>query len=276
MKAKGLKEKIRNGEVVLGFEQFIPSPTVTEIAGLAGFDWVWLCIEHGTAGLGTDLENLIRAANAVDTVPIVRITDIEHSIITRCLDMGAKGLMIPRIKTRADLERAIESATYRGTRSMCPSGRAYWYGAERTPPSEVDAQIVIIAIMEDKEAFDNLDDILQVPGLDCAFFGPGDLSLSLGLNQKVRQGDKEALETIESYRKHLVTACRSRGIPTGDSAQSPEHAIRLIEEGVTVLSGLGPDTRWFYSFLKDFTTPIKQYKRRAVGVAVSKGSPVPT
>lgn len=261
MKASAFKEKMWNGEVVLGFEQFSPSPTVTEIAGLAGFDWVWLCIEHGTAGLGTDLENLIRAAVAVDTVPIVRITDNEHFIITKCLDTGAKGIMVPRIKTRADLERAIESAKYSGTRSMCPSGRAYWYGSERIAASEVDAQTIVIAIMEDKEAFDNLDEILQVPGLDCAFFGPGDLSLSLGLHEKVRQGDKEALAIIESYRKRLVAACRRRGIPTGDSAQSPDHAIRLIEEGVTVLSGLGPDTRWFYSFLKDFTTPIKQYAR---------------
>ena len=271
MKAKEFKEKMWNREVVLGFEQFIPSPNITEIAGLAGFDWVWLCIEHGTGGLGTDLENMIRAANAVDVVPIVRVTDNEHFIIMKALEMGAKGVMVPRIKTRAEMERAVESATLQGTRGMCPVSRAYWYGAEPMTMDEMDAQTIVIAIIEEKEAFDNLDDILQVKGLDCAFFGPGDLSVSLGLHTKVRAGDQEALDTIESYRQRLITACRLHGVPMGASPATPQDALRLIDEGMTVLSGLSPDTGWLFRVLKEFTAPVKEY---AAG-RMLKGSTAP-
>ena len=90
MKARELRQRVRNHEMVLGFQQFTPSPTITEIAGLSGFDFAWLCLEHGSTGLGTDLEHLIRACNAADMVPIVRITDIEHHIIQKSVEMGAK------------------------------------------------------------------------------------------------------------------------------------------------------------------------------------------
>ncbi|MBI4233897.1 MAG: hypothetical protein HY686_05590 [Chloroflexi bacterium] len=265
MKARELKEKMWDKEVVLGFQQFTPSPTITEIAGLAGFDWMWLCIEHGGAALGTDLENMIRAANAVDVVPLVRVSDNEHYIIMRSMELGAKGIILPRVKTREDVERAVDAATFGGSRGICPVSRAHWYGAEPLPLRERDEETIVIALIEQKEAVDNLDEILQVKGLDCAFFGSADLSLSLGIWDRVQRRDEEALGILDRCRQRWLAACRRHGVPMGQIPRDPDDAIRLINEGITVL-GSSPDTGWFYRFLKGFTTPVKEYARQKARV----------
>jgi len=270
MKARELRERIRNREVVLGYQQFTPSPTITELAGLAGFDFAWLCMEHGATGLGTDLEHLIRACNATDMVPIVRITDIEHHIIQKSLEMGAKGLFIPRAKTAEDVRKAVEATRFSdgGTRGYCPVSRAFWYGAAPATPQEMDDEVTIVVLVETREIYDALDDILAMPEVDCAFFGSADLSVSLGINDRFMQRDPEARAIIEEYRQRWMAACRQHGVAMGQIPITAEDAVRLIDEGITVVGSM-PDTGWFYRFLKGFTDPIKAYSAGRMRAAVA-------
>ncbi len=266
MKAGEFRQKVRNHEVVLGYQQFVPSPTITEIAGLAGFDFAWLCIEHGSAGLGTDLENMIRACNATDMVPLVRITDVEHYIIQKSLEMGAKGLIIPRARTAEDVGRAIEATRFHngGTRGYCPVSRAFLYGAEPVPTEVMDDEVTIIVLVETKELYDDLDAVLSMPEVDAAFFGSADLSVSLGFKER----NAESRRIVEEYRQRLIAACRRHGVAIGQIPSTPERAAELIDEGFTVL-GTSPDTGWIYRFFKGYTDPIKEYSRSRTKVLAS-------
>ena len=258
--AKKFRERVRNGEVVLGYQQFTPSPTVTEIAGLAGFDFAWLCIEHGAATLGTDLENMIRACNATDMAPLVRVTEIDQQLIQRSLELGAYGLIFPRAKTAADVRTGIEATRFfGGTRGFCPVSRAFRYGADGTWAQDADESITIIVLIETKEIYDHLDEVLSMPEVDAVFFGSADLSVSLGLDLR---NDPNARTVVEGYRKRLMEACRSHGVAMGQIPQNAESAAKLIDEGITVL-GTVPDTGWLFRFMNDFTRPIKEYADRS-------------
>lgn len=263
MNATEFRQQVRSGKVVLGYQQFTASPGLTEMAGLAGFDFAWLCTEHGAASLGSDLENMIRACNATDMAPIVRITDIEHHLIQRSLELGAYGLIIPRARSAADVRRAIEATRFDGgTRGFCPVSRAFRYGADGTWAEDADNSVTLIVLIETAEIYNDLDEVLSMPEVDAVFFGSADLSVALGLDLR---NDPNARPIVEEYRQRLLAACRAHGVPMGQIPQDPEAARTLLDEGITVI-GTVPDTGWLFRFMQSFTTPIKEYASQGGGV----------
>ena len=242
MKGSEFKHAIHAGKIVVGFQQFLPSPALTEMAGLAGFDWVWLCTEHGTPSIGTDLEHLIRTADGVGLSSIVRITHNEYSIILRCLEMGATGIMVPRVRNRADVERTMEWVKYPplGKRGICEITRVYGYGTRQLSPEDVNNETVVMLIIEQVEAFDHLDEILSVPGVDSVMFGGGDLSLELGIRRRVLDGDPEALEIVNGYRRQFIEVCRRHNVPMAEPVGDVTKIPAMVEEGMTVLAS-SPD-----------------------------------
>ena len=244
MKGSEFKEAIRAGRTVLGFQQFLPSPELTEMAGIAGFDWLWLCIEHGASAIGSELQDIVRTADGVGLPSIVRITSNEYSIISRCLDLGATGVMVPRVRTRADVEHTIECAKYPplGKRGICPVTRVYDYGTKMLAPEEVNDDTVVMLIIEQVDALENLEEILSVPGVDCAMFGPGDLSLEMGIRQRVLEGDPEALETMNGCKRRFVEVCRRHNMPMAEPIRDLAQVPAMVEEGMTVLAS-PPDGR---------------------------------
>lgn len=238
MRAVEFKEAMRAGRPVVGFQQFLPSPALTEMAGLAGFDWVWLCIEHGSPAIGTDLEDLTRTCDGMGMTSIVRITQNDYPIIQRCLDLGANGVMVPRVRTRAEVEYALDCVKYPplGTRGICGITRVYGYGARSRAPEVVNDETVVMLIIEQREAFDDLDGILSVPGVDCAIFGAGDLSLELGIRDQVQRGDPEALAIIKGYRDQFIESCRRHNVAMGEPIADLTKLPAMIEDGMTVLA----------------------------------------
>lgn len=244
MKGSDFKRAIHAGKIVVGFQQFLPSPALTEMAGLAGFDWVWLCTEHGTPAIGTDLEHLIRTADGVGLSSIVRITHNEYSIILRCLELGATGIMVPRVRNRAEVERTMEWVKYPplGKRGICEITRVYSYGTRQRTPEDVNNETVVMLIIEQVDAFDNLDEILSVPGVDSVMFGGGDLSLELGIRQRVLDGDPRALEIVGEYRRRFIEVCSRHNVAMAEPVRDVARIPVMVEEGMTVLA-TSPDAR---------------------------------
>ena len=255
---------MRAGRATVGFQQFIPSPALTEMAAIAGFDWVWLCIEHGSAAIGTELENLIRTAEGVGLTPIVRVTHNEYSTVMRCLELGAKGVLVPRVRTPSDVEQAVEWVKYppQGSRGMCTLTRAYGYGAREFVPEDVNEETIVMLIIEQMEAIERLDDILLVPGVDCAIFGAGDLSLELGLWQRVSHGDPEALEVLHGYRRRFIEACRRHRVAAGDLISDAAKTPSMLAEGVTVFAS-SADTALIQGALASL---VQQFRRMSMEV----------
>ena len=238
MRPYEFKEALHTGKPVVGYVQLIPSQALTEMAGLTGFDWVWLDIEHGSAALGSELEGLIRTAKGTDMTSIVRVTKIDYSLILRCLELGANGVLVPRVRTRQDIEQVVEWVKYppQGIRGYCGATRAYGYGTRTVLPRELNEETIVMLIAEQVEAFENLDDILSVPGVDCAIFGPGDLSLELGLPQRRGENDPEGWEKLYEFRSHFLDACRRHSVAAGEIAANTKRIPSMLADGVTVFT----------------------------------------
>lgn len=264
-----LKEKIRRRELVVGFQQFSASPTITEIAGRAGFDFVMLCTEHGSAGFGTDLENLIRAADAVGIVPIVRVPDNQRYFTAKAIELGAKGVIVPRVKNEQDVTAAVQHTKYPyfGDRGFCPYNRAFMYNPQPGFMDRADEETLCIPILEEKEAFEHLEGILSVQGIDATVFGPGDLGVSLGLREKIQNLNLASLldlkrNILEPYRRQWMALSKEKNMPMIEIPSDIEDAKRLIDEGIRIiLSTL--DEAWLFNVFSNYVESIRKLKKVA-------------
>lgn len=160
------------------------SPEAAEIAGLTGFDWVLIDLEHGS-GDYKDLAHQLQALGGRITAPIVRVPRLDAVCFKQVLDLGPSGLMVPNV---ANAEQARTVMRYAripplGDRGAATSTRNSDYGLHYARYlAEVNDNLLIVAQIESGEGLDNLEDIAAVDGIDVLFVGPTDLSIALGLD----------------------------------------------------------------------------------------------
>lgn len=171
---------MRSGARLHGLFNALPSPAIVEMCGHAGFDFVILDNEHGSANLETT-ENMLRAARATGIIPVVRC--LRHDI-SRVLDMGASAVQIPMVANAQEARELVQQVRYPGVgrRGSAFSSRAAGYGAF---PGAAHTQrsnegIALIAMIETPEAIDEAAAIAAVEGIDAVFIGPNDLSHAMG------------------------------------------------------------------------------------------------
>jgi 4-hydroxy-2-oxoheptanedioate aldolase len=160
---------------------------------------------------------------------------LDPGILMKVLDAGAYAVICPMVNSRADAELLVAATHYqpRGTRSFGPV-RALLYGGADYPQHANDT-IVVFAMIETRQALDNLDDILSVKGLDAIYIGPSDLSLALGCKPAFDDVDKPVAEAID----HILARAKAHGVVAGIHNGTPEAALQRIEKGfqfVTVSS----------------------------------------
>lgn len=196
------------GETLLG--TFIKTPTghATEILGGLGFDFVVIDEEHAPFDRGT-IDSTLLAARAAGTAGIVRVAEPTVAKLLAALDDGAIGVLVPHVSTPAKAKEIVSACRYRGgKRGFSNSPRAGEYGGVPIW-GHVDAQdelVTVIAMIEDPEALDHLDDILAVDGFDGIFIGRGDLTVALGAS------GPDAPEIIAVTEK-IAAAARKAGKP---------------------------------------------------------------
>jgi len=234
------KAKLAGGARLIGTILSLPAPEIAEIAAGAGFDWLFIDMEHGLL----DIAAAQRMAQAAGACPcIIRVPANEPVWIKKAMDIGAAGLIFPNIKTAEEAARAVREAKYppEGVRSVGIS-RAHGYGvrfAEYVASANRDTTLV--AQVEHIDGVRSIEGILGTPGVDAVFVGPFDLSASMGKPGMI--GDADVRETIGLVRK----ACTARGTPVGIFAPDTEAARAALKEGfslvcvgtdVTLYSGL--------------------------------------
>ena len=219
------KKRLLAREKLLGTILTLPAPELAEIAADAGFDWLFLDMEHGLLDIPA-VQRMVQAAG--DRAPsIIRVPANEPVWIKKALDVGAAGLIFPNIKSAEEAARAVRQSKYppEGDRSVGIS-RAHRFGAGFAEYiAAANRDTTLIAQVEDIEAVRGIDGILQVRGVDAVFIGPYDLSASLGKPGRV--GDDDVREAIERVR----TSCAERGVPAGIFAGDQEAARKAFEEG---------------------------------------------
>lgn len=204
----------------------IPSSFSAEIFAHAGFDWVNIDMQHGLIDY-SDAVPMLQAISTTDTVPLVRVPWNEPGIIMKALDAGAYGVIIPMINSRAQAEAAVSACRYapRGVRSYGPS-RAPLY-AGRDYFTHADQEVCCIVMLETKEAVKNADEILAVPGIDAAYIGPADLSVSLGLPPASDHEDPVFAGAVQ----RVLDACRRHGVVPGAHAGNVATAHKRLNQG---------------------------------------------
>jgi 4-hydroxy-2-oxoheptanedioate aldolase len=186
----------------------IASPAIVEMCGYAGFDFVVLDNEHGPASIEST-ENLIRAARCANVIPVVRTLE---SDILRVLDIGASAIQVPQVNTAEQARRIVAAAKYPpvGSRGAAFSPRAAGYGFFGGQPhaQRSNEGTSVILMIETKQALDNLDEILAVPGIDAIFIGPNDLSFSMG-----HQGNQKHPDVVAAIETAIKKIARTRVAP---------------------------------------------------------------
>ncbi|MDR1920532.1 MAG: aldolase [Candidatus Adiutrix sp.] len=232
MDTNRLKKKFKDGQAAIG--AFVRLNSVSmEVLGLTGWDFAIIDVEHGVHTM-EDVSNMIRAARSVGLTSIVRTPGPEPVNIQRCLDAGAQGVQVPQLTSLKEVEDACRAARYYplGNRGSCPFNASTGYSTVPFPEhmESSNREVMLALHVENVWAADNIDKILEMPGIDVIFCGPYDLSQSMGI-----PGQTEAPALMEKMKK-VFAACRAKNVTSGVFASNPEKAGFWAEQGVQYLA----------------------------------------
>jgi 4-hydroxy-2-oxoheptanedioate aldolase len=213
------------GTVVNGWLH-VPSSFSAEVMAHAGYDSLTIDMQHGPVDYGS-LVPMLQAISTTDTAPVVRVPWHDSGLIMQVLDAGCYAVICPMVNTREQAEAFVGACRYppAGYRSYGPFRVALYGGEDYT--DYADDTVVTMAMIETREALDNLDEILGVTGLDAVFVGPSDLGQSLGYGPGVDREEPEVVEAID----RVLAAARDRGLPAGIFTGSTGSASRMVEKG---------------------------------------------
>lgn len=245
---QSFKNKIKSGKSVFGPFMKTCDPGFVEAAGYAGMDFAILDMEHGPVSIQS-MQNNIRAAQLSGVLPVVRVPEITEEAIGKALDIGAAAVEIPQISTAEEAKQAVKFAKFapRGERGVCRFVRAAHYSSmEREVYFQSANETIVIAQIEGIEAVKNLDDILNVEGIDIIFIGPYDLSQSLGVPGQVVHP-----RVVEEMNK-IVKAAQRKGVVIGTFTDSREMMEMWMKAGVQYIS-YSVDMGIFYDSCRKLT-----------------------
>ena len=226
MKANALRKKIADGVNCVGGWAAIPNAFAAEVYAAQGWDSVTIDMQHGASDINDIVPMLQAIQSGSDATPMVRVPWNDPAHVMRVLDAGAMGIICPMINTRAEAEALVRSGRYPplGERSFGPF-RAAQYGADYW--QKANEEVLLFAMVETRQAVNNLEEILSVKGIDGVYVGPSDLSLSLGKPPTLDPTDTEVLAAIET----IVKTTRKHGLIAGVHTDGPKTALRRFEQG---------------------------------------------
>jgi 2-keto-3-deoxy-L-rhamnonate aldolase RhmA len=209
---------------------------IATMAKSAGFDWLFLDGEHGSAD-GDTIAQIATASLACGIAPIVRVAGFEHWHASRMLDNGAQGIVFPHVDTKEDAQRVANACRYPpvGKRSM--GGALAQLGFASVPVGEaarlVNDETLVVVMIESPEAVQRADEIASVKGVDALLIGTNDLCFEMGI-----PGQFNDPKVKDAYTK-VIAACRKHGkFPGMGGMYTPELLERHINMGVQlILSG---------------------------------------
>ena len=232
MRTNWVREKLRAGQSTIGCFMGLGSPNVAELLAHLGFDWLVIETEHSALD-SAQIEHMLMAMSGTDTIPLVRVPSSDPLFIQRALDFGALGVVVPLVKTAAEVERIVRATRYPpvGTRGFGPLRASHYALDYPNYFTRANDNIIVALILETKEAVENLEELAAVPGLDAVFLGLWDLCLSMGLNPL----EMPFPETEAAIQRALEVG-RKTGLAIGFGADTPEELRKRQDEGFTFLA----------------------------------------
>jgi len=223
------RKRLLDGETLIGTMLTLAEPAIAEIMVASGYDWLFIDNEHGAFNASGMLP--ILRANG-DFPALIRVQRNEDVWIKKALDIGAAGVIVPQVNSAAEAARAVASCKYPpvGSRGV-GIGRAHGYGI--TFQEYIDSandNIAVILQAEHIDAVNNIENIIEVPGVDAIFVGPYDLSASMG-----RIGEVDHPEVIEAIVR-VRDCCLEKGMRLGIFDVSADAVRPYLEQGFTLIT----------------------------------------
>lgn len=227
-----LKNAIEKNKYAVGTFLGAANPSIVEIMGYTGLDFVVIDTEHGPYDT-MPMSDLIQAAESKGLSPLVRIADITHKEMQRALDNGAEGIIIPCLKSMDDFRKVVELGKFAplGNRGFI-KGRGSGFGNEPWATGTLteymqnsNEKVMLLPQCETIEALNNIEEIVQIEGINGIFIGPFDLSICMGI-----PGQFDAPEFREAVDM-ILRACKAAGKLCMTFTTTPEEARMYIDKG---------------------------------------------
>jgi 4-hydroxy-2-oxoheptanedioate aldolase len=252
---KNLKKRLTQGDTLIGCWLNLGSPLTAEIVGLAGFDWGLIDLEHG-AGTESDVLHQLQALEHTPTASIIRIESLERQRIHRMLDLGAEGIMCPRINNVEEARKFVSGLSYppEGQRGVAKMVRATGFSKNFDNYfAGVKENIIGIVQVETPGILKHLDEIAAMDNVDILFIGPADLSMALGI---FGQFDHPLFKDAVSA---TIKAAEKAGKATGILLFNPDDFIKYRDIGIRFIA-CGADATFVVNGAHDMVSKLKTFR----------------
>ncbi len=222
-----LRKALADGRPVIGATVTVPNVDTALTLANAGFDFLWIEMEHGPMTLES-LRAILLVTRGAKAVPLTRVPANELWLAKRVLDEGSLGVIFPFTSTRELAERAVAACRYPplGDRGFGPALAMSRYGLGGAEYVKfANENVLVVVIIERKEAIENIEAIASVPGVGVLFVGVNDLSFSLGV------GGRTTDPLVEEALTKVLDAGRRHGIPVGYPTGNPTEINKRIAQG---------------------------------------------
>ncbi|GAV68712.1 HpcH_HpaI domain-containing protein [Cephalotus follicularis] len=236
--ATTLKSRLQNNETLYGLFLLSFSPTLAEISGLAGYDFVVIDMEHGPGAISDSL-HCLRALSATHTPAILRLPESSPAWAKKALDLGPQGIMFPMIDSPKDAKKAVSYCKFppSGIRGSAHTVvRASNYGIDEGYLSNYEDELLIMCQVESEDGVKKIEEIAAVDGVDCIQMGPLDLSASMGYLWD--PGHKKVREMVSVAEKGVLVKSGSKsGAFLAGFAMPHDGPDELRRRGYHMVSG---------------------------------------
>jgi 2-keto-3-deoxy-L-rhamnonate aldolase RhmA len=222
-----VKKALKEGKVVIGATVTAANPDIAATLAGVGFDFLWIEMEHSPLTLET-VRSMILATRGLKAMPFTRVPVNEPWMAKRALDIGSLGVIFPFTSTQALAEQAVKSCKYPplGIRGYGPGLASSRWGMSGGDYAKfANENVLVVVIIEQKQAIDNIEAIASVPGIDVLFIGANDLSYSLGVGGKTND------PIVEEAVSKVLAAGKKYNIPVGYPAGNPAEINKRIAQG---------------------------------------------
>jgi 4-hydroxy-2-oxoheptanedioate aldolase len=255
-----LKEIFKKGGSAINGWLQIPNSFTAELMANQNWDSLTLDMQHGVIDYSHAI-SMLQAISTTEVVPLARVNWNEPGQIMKILDAGAYGIICPMVSNRKEAENFVQACMYppKGYRSYGPIRGLVYGGPDYA--DEANNEILKFAMIETKESLDNLDEIMQTPGLDGIYIGPADLSLAIG--EKPSFDKPEGDPVYEVIMKILEHAKKNKVIAGIQNAQ-PEYTHKMIKKGFQLVT-IGTDQRFMVAAAKAALGTIRKDQKKDTG-----------
>jgi len=236
-----VKEMLQNRQVVIGtMIALVRTPAIATIVKQVGFTFVVIDLEHSSFSLET-MADIAQMARGINLVPIVRVPFTKQKPLSRYLDAGAMGLLLPHVETLDDLEQAVKQIRYfpLGERSISfHNAHTDFHPGQRDETlKRLNEETMLLVQIESEKGANNLENLLATGQVDAVFIGPNDLSQSMGYPGQINH------PKVVARIQHIITVCERFNIASGVHTYTPSDTAQWVKRGARIFM-FGTDTRF--------------------------------